>query len=380
MEEQHGDVDKTREVYERAIANVPPQNQKRYWKRYIYLWINYALFEETEAGDVERTREVYRECLKLIPHKQFSFSKVWILASQFEIRCKRLDAARKILGMAIGMHPKEKIFKTYVDMEMQLGNVDRCRTLYEKALELNPFACSTWVKFAELEKSLMETERTRAIFELAVGMDQLDQPEILWKSYIDFETEEGERGRCRALYERLLDRTQHVKVWISYAQFELRAMAVNNDDDDDDDDVEDEEAARRAAQRRAEAEAAAAEADPEEAEPRRVEKARGVYERALRSLKEDQADAKEERVMLLEAWRAFEETIGGDDSNERVAGVEKKMPRRVKRKRPIYTEDGTAAGQEEYYDYIFPEEQGAAPNLKILEAAYKWKRQKTGDE
>ena len=379
MEEQHGDVDKTREVYERAIANVPPQNQKRYWKRYIYLWINYALFEETEAGDVERTREVYRECLKLIPHKQFSFSKVWIMASQFEIRCKRLDAARKILGMAIGMHPKEKIFKTYVDMEMQLGNVDRCRTLYEKALELNPFACSTWVKFAELEKSLMETERTRAIFELAVGMDQLDQPEILWKSYIDFETEEGERGRCRALYERLLDRTQHVKVWISYAQFELRAMAVNNEDDDDDD-VEDEEAARRAAQRRADAEAAAAEADPEEAEPRRVEKARGVYERALRSLKEDQADAKEERVMLLEAWRAFEETIGGDDSNERVAGVEKKMPRRVKRKRPIYTEDGTAAGQEEYYDYIFPEEQGAAPNLKILEAAYKWKRQKTGDE
>ena len=95
---------------------------------------------------------------------------------------------------------------------------------------------------------------------------------------------------------------------------------------------------------------------------------------------EDQADAKEERVMLLEAWRAFEETIGGDDSNERVAGVEKKFFFMVKGKREIYTEDGTAAGQEEYYDYIFPEEQGAAPNLKILEAAYKWKRQKTGDE
>ena len=82
--------------------------------------------------------------------------------------------------------------------------------------------------------------------------------------------------------------------------------------------------------------------------------------------------------MLLEAWRAFEEGVGGGD--DRVAEVEKKMPRRVKRKRPIYTEDGTPAGREEYYDYIFPEEQGAAPNLKILEAAYKWKRQKTGDE
>ena len=186
MEEQHGDVEKAREVYERAIANVPPQNEKRYWKRYIFLWINYALFEEIDAQDPERTREVYRECLKLIPHKSFSFSKVWIMASQFEIRQKRLDAARKILGMAIGMHPKEKIFKTYIDMEMQLGNIDRCRTLYEKALELNPFNCSSWVKFAELEKSLAETERTRAIFEIAVGMDQLDQPEILWKAYIDF--------------------------------------------------------------------------------------------------------------------------------------------------------------------------------------------------
>ena len=53
------------------------------------------------------------------------------------------------------------------------------------------------------------------------------------------------------------------------------------------------------------------------------------------------------------------------------------MPRRVKRKRPLYTEDGAPAGQEEYYDYIFPEEQGAAPNLKILEAAYAWKKQRT---
>lgn len=32
---------------------------------------------------------------------------------------------------------------------------------------------------------------------------------------------------------------------------------------------------------------------------------------------------------------------------------------------------------EEYYDYVFPEEAGAAPNLKLLEAAYRWKRQKT---
>jgi hypothetical protein len=45
--------------------------------------------------------------------------------------------------------------------------------------------------------------------------------------------------------------------------------------------------------------------------------------------------------MLLEEWRETEQSFGefGD-----VAAVQKKMPRRVKRKRPISAEDGTPAG------------------------------------
>lgn len=44
--QSHGDVARVREVYERAIANVPPAQEKRFWKRYIFLWIYYAVFEE----------------------------------------------------------------------------------------------------------------------------------------------------------------------------------------------------------------------------------------------------------------------------------------------------------------------------------------------
>jgi crooked neck len=42
-------ADRVREVYERAIANTPPSQEKRHWRRYIFLFINYALFEETET-------------------------------------------------------------------------------------------------------------------------------------------------------------------------------------------------------------------------------------------------------------------------------------------------------------------------------------------
>lgn len=38
--------------------------------------------------------------------------------------------------------------------------------------------------------------------------------------------------------------------------------------------------------------------------------------------------------------------------------VENEMPRRVKKRRQIQTEEGIDAGWEEYYDYIFPSDQG----------------------
>ncbi|PNX88466.1 crooked neck 1-like protein [Trifolium pratense] len=207
LEESVGNTERIREIYKRAVVNVPPAEEKRYWQRYIYLWINYALFEEIDAGDIERTRNVYKECLNLIPHHKFTFSKIWLLAAQFEIRQSNLKGARRILGNAIGKAPKDKIFKKYIEMELQLGNVDRCRRLYEKYLEWSPQKCYAWIEYAELERSLSETWRARAIFDIAIGQPalDLDMPELLWKAYIDFEVAECEFEKARVLHRRLLE-------------------------------------------------------------------------------------------------------------------------------------------------------------------------------
>ncbi|GBF94687.1 hypothetical protein Rsub_07423 [Raphidocelis subcapitata] len=360
-----------RDVYERAVANLPPGNEKRYWRRYVWLWIKYAVWEELSAGDAERAREVYRACLKLIPHASFTFAKVWLLAAKLEVRARRLDSARRILGTAIGLAPKHKLFRSYIELEMQLGNIDRCRALYEKYVEWAPSSATAWLKFAELESQLGEAARARALFELAVSQPLLDMPEALWKGYIDFEIEQGERERVRILYERLLDRTKHVKVWLSYARFEAEPLPTPEPPEGEE---EDEEAA-----------AARAEEEGPEAAAGRAVRARSVYERAFRSLREGQPDAKEEAVMLLEAWREFEQGCAAfrpaGDVAAAVAAVEAKLPRRIKRKRPA---GGAAAGPdaplEEYYDYAFPDEAGGAPNLKLLEAALRWKRQRMGGE
>jgi crooked neck len=58
LEEQANtiDINKVREIYERAIANQPLIQEKVHWRRYIYLWINYAVFEEDIVKDVDRAK------------------------------------------------------------------------------------------------------------------------------------------------------------------------------------------------------------------------------------------------------------------------------------------------------------------------------------
>lgn len=217
----------------------------------------------------------------------------------------------------------------------QLYELDRCRTLYGKFLEHNPANVYAWVKFAELEKGLGEEERTRAIFEMAVSQSLLDMPELLWKAYIDFEYGEGEYDNTRHLYERLLERTSHVKVWISFAEMEASIDASETGGEDS--------AAR----------------------------ARKVFFRAEEAMKS--RGIPEERVLLLEAWKQFEDTFGNSQTKKDVLA---KMPKKVTRRRKVQTEDGMDAGWEEYIDYVFPTEQVDQPHLKLLAMAHMWKQKK----
>ncbi|KJR88425.1 crooked neck [Sporothrix schenckii 1099-18] len=341
LEETTGDFDRIRDVYEKAVAQIPPAQEKRLWRRYIFLWIFYALWEETDAKNPERARQIYDTCLGLIPHKKFTFAKVWLQKALFEVRQGELTAARKTLGRAIGMAPKDRLFKGYIELEKKLFEFQRCRTLYEKHIVYNPANCSTWIQWAELERGLDDLDRARAIFDMGVSQPVLDMPEVLWKAYIDFEEEEGEYERTRELYERLLERTDHPKVWISYAQFEINIPEAGPDDEDE----EQEEDAPVS----------------EEAKAR----ARKVFERAHDSFRDKELKA--ERVALLNAWLAFEKTHG---SEEDAAKIQRQMPRRTKKKRRM--EDGSF---EEYVDYVFPADDRQAKNqMNLLAMAQAWKK------
>jgi len=382
---------RVREVYERAVANLPPCGDgvsagldpaaaKRLWSRYLYLWLRYAVWEELGAGDLARARAVHKAALAIIPHRVFTFGKLWVAAAHAAVRGRDLPSARKLLGTAIGMCPKASVFRAYIALELALGAIDRARTLHTKWAEWAPHSAEAWTAFADLEAGLGEAARARSIFELGVGQPALDAPDAVWKAYIAFEVGMRERGRARALYERLLDRTRHVKVWLAYAAFEAGRLPAPPLEDGEGEDTPAAAAAR--------ADAADA-ADPAEGLAARAAAARGVYERAYRFLREDAPELKEEAVAVLGAWRGAETAVG---EAGRAAAVAAKLPRRVKRKRPA--PDGVGAAMEEYYDYVFPDEGGggdggggggaggggSAAALRLLEAAQAWKKKKVERE
>jgi len=261
----------------------------------------------------------------------------------------KIYGARQILGCALGLRPKRKIFNRYIEIEFFSGNIDRCRKILEKFTIFKPGSVETWIKYAELEAALEEHERAKGIFEIALLQPTLDVPELLWKSYIGYENNRMKRENVRKLYERILERTQHVKVWLGYADFEAKPLKIlfkNN-----------------------------LIACEESSELREL-KARQIYFRAYLNLIEQLAEHKEEIVMVLKAWKTFEEGCVAETETEkvqRVNNVIKKMPQKLNRKHLLYQSNERGIRVKEYWDYIFPENEKTL-GLKLLKAAYKWKK------
>ncbi|KII66200.1 Crooked neck-like protein 1 [Thelohanellus kitauei] len=334
LENEIGDLVEIRDAYERVVATLPPvevpvayYSGKKHWKRYIYFWIRYAIFEELTTDNIPRVREIFKACLNVIPHKNFSFSKIWILFAQFEIRQGDITAARKILGTALGKCPSEKLYREYIEIEISLYQFQRARILYEKYIELNPSNCVPWIKYAEMEMNLGNTERAAGIYELATSQENLNMPEVLWKSYIDFAIYMGEYDLVRNIYERLLERTAHSKVWISYAQFEAGTE-----------------------------------------EPDSFDKARAIFRRADEILK--QLEDIDQRILLVKTWKDFEDQYGTKETIDEVKGI---LPRKVKKRRRIIDENGNETGWEEYFEYAFGDTAAMLPNSKLLKLAKLWK-------
>ena len=127
--------------------------------------------------------------------------------------------------------------------------------------------------------------------------------------------------KVRNLYERLLSKTKHVKVWLSYAKFES-----------------------------------------DKGDPSLMRK---VYQRAIEYFKTQKM--KEERALVLDNWYKNEKD---EKEKEKVHNM---LPQKVSMIRKDQNVSGKGENnKEEVYDYIFPNDKVESKGLKILEKAIEW--------
>lgn len=312
-------------MYEKAVKNVPQKLIKIEWKRYMYLWIYYAVYCEVSISDLELTEKCLKDCLSIIPHKSFTFSKIWLHLAHFYLRQHDIDHCRQVLGRALGTCPTIKLYREYIELEHQLYNIDRCRILYEKFIMYKPERCGTWIAFAELEGSLGETERARKIYETGIKQESLDTPDLLWKRYIDYEVMNQEHTRVVSLFERMLELAQHPKIYVTYAQY-LKTQDVV--------------------------------------------KAREIISQGISYFKDTHDD--EHRSFLLHALLEFEQSITeGNESN-----IESAKSRQAMRTQKKVMNEQTGE-EEEVAAFLFPDDKKNIDAIKLMQIAKLHKEKKS---
>ncbi|ODV89065.1 hypothetical protein CANCADRAFT_32441 [Tortispora caseinolytica NRRL Y-17796] len=343
-------AERVRAIFDRAVSQIPEQKDKIVWKEFVYLFIYYALWEEVANEDIEKADKIYTDCLNLIPHKSFTVAKVWLLYAKLLIRRGLLPEARKLLGKSIGMCPKPRLFKGYIDLELNLREFQRCRILYEKYCQKFSTTPEPFIAFANMEQNLGEDERARAIFEIALNIPEMSKRGDLWASYIQFEIEEAEYGRVRTLYGRYIEDIRTYEPWVALVQFELVAPdpegenveQVNTDYEEDE----------------------AMEFSERPATESGIIRARKVFERAI--IHFSKSSQVNDRVAILAAWKEFEEIYGTHDTLQKAISLQ---PQMVVKQRKV--------GEnvfEEYEEYDFPEDKIAQEaNVNFLKAAHSWK-------
>ncbi len=50
---------------------------------------------------------------------------MWLLAAKLEVRQRDVEAARRLLGRALGLCPKDKLFRSYIELELTMGHIER---------------------------------------------------------------------------------------------------------------------------------------------------------------------------------------------------------------------------------------------------------------
>ena len=214
------EIDKAREIAERALKRIDfrEENEKlNVWIAYLNLehkfgtesslhdvFTRASSFNEPisvhmelanihiRSGELQKAEELFKKMLK----KFKKHSTVWTNYALFLLKDKKdLEQAKLLMDRSLQVLDKNKHVITLSNFAMlyfQHGSIDTGRTIFESILNNFPKRIDILSVYIGQEKKLGEFDRVRSLYERAINMKlSIKQMKFFFKNYLKFEQEHG---------------------------------------------------------------------------------------------------------------------------------------------------------------------------------------------
>lgn len=169
-------------------------------KLYLALLGIYERMQEKEAAE---------DLLVTMCRKFNGSAKVWLRHIAFQLQEGKGKAAQAVLDRSLQSLPRRKHLKVISRMgllEFRSGSAERGRGIFEGILRNYPKRLDLWSVYLDQEIKQGDVDRTRSLFERAI---QLDLPpkkmKFLFKRYLQFENEQGEEDKAEIVRQKAME-------------------------------------------------------------------------------------------------------------------------------------------------------------------------------
>ena len=142
----------------------------------------------------------------------------WLKYAKWEEGQGQMERARSIFERALEHeHRNQTLWLKYAEFEMKNKNINRARNVYDRVVALLPKVDMFWYKYTYMEELLDNPAGARQVFERWMKWEPTEEG---WMAYVKFEMRYKEVDRARDIFKRFVTCYPQPKNWIKWAKFE----------------------------------------------------------------------------------------------------------------------------------------------------------------
>ncbi|ONK62544.1 uncharacterized protein A4U43_C07F5180 [Asparagus officinalis] len=196
--EEHKYFEDAFKVYERGVKIFKYPHVKDIWVTYLSKFV-----KRYGKAKLERARELFEHAVEKAPAEDVK--PIYLQYAKLEEEYGLAKRAMKVYDQAVKAVPnseKLNMYDIYIARAAEIFGVPKTREIYEQAIESglpDKDVKTMCMKYAELERSLGEIDRSRAIYVFASQFADPRSDPSFWKKWNDFEVQHGNEDTFREM-------------------------------------------------------------------------------------------------------------------------------------------------------------------------------------